>query len=210
MVSKNIIVILSLFALILHATSIPRNSKRNPITNNGCKCSFIGNNCRISTPAAPNKACKCWGPDRYFEEWKYPWARCYGEEVECFNKQSIYCIKPDTSRMSCLEGQGSDGFCDAYPWAEKPQQGGCSCKYSEGGCRITIPAPKNYACRCQYGPQDWTCSGRVELCSQVNSTVCKNPDTSLKSCEMARGYGDCNSDVYQKERIPTKFQKWYI
>lgn len=66
------------------------------------------------------------------------------------------------------------------------------------GCIVTQAAPSNYACQCTLSGN--TCSGRVVLCMDPSTDVCKSSDaTSIRAC--IQGNGDCAgySDLYHEQ-----------
>ena len=63
---------------------------------------FSGGGCKISTTPPNHLACKC--------EYKGAWT-CGGQVVRCKNQSSRYCLSPDTSYLTCLEGGGD---CEGY------------------------------------------------------------------------------------------------
>ena len=92
----------------------------------------------------------------------------------------------------CLQGGGdcNGAGVQSYELGETT----CDCNYhsnsifSSGGCKISVPPPRGYACKCKYLGA-WTCGGTMQLCSDVNSSFCKNPDSSKDTCN--QGGGDC-------------------
>ena len=188
MVSKSLII--AFLPLLLMVSLV--TTQDSEISENTCKCDWFGTNCKISVPASENMACKCTAPKAIGI---FP-TTCTGEEVECANPGNKYCKHPDTSFLSCLQGQGD---CYGYERKTTHNQQGCECGFRKpngiwaaGGCIITNRSPANFACRCQY--TFYTCYGYVELCQDETNPKCKNPDDGPLSCK--EGGGDCNG--YQK------------
>lgn len=79
-------------------------------------------------------------------------------------------------------------FANATSTNVQNQVPGCDCNYHPGGCRIQIPAPANWACRCVYKGA-WTCGGLAVVCADPSSAACRAPSNSRESC--LQGGGDC-------------------
>jgi glycerophosphoryl diester phosphodiesterase len=67
-----------------------------------CDCDYHRGGCSISMAAPSTTACKC--------KYKGAWT-CGGEVVRCRDDSSSYCLNPDKSLNSCLQGGGD---CGAY------------------------------------------------------------------------------------------------
>ena len=71
----------------------------------------------------------------------------------------------------------------------------CDCDYQWngafkiGGCKISTPAPRGYACRCSYKGA-WTCGGETKYCVDSSHADCRNPGYNYQSC--LQGQGDCD------------------
>ena len=72
--------------------------------NDTCACVNYDDNknngCLISAAAPPGTACTCFRDDAK--------GTCRGHVGRCKDENSHYCWHPDTSRMSCMQGQGFD------------------------------------------------------------------------------------------------------
>jgi len=64
----------------------------------------------------------------------------------------------------------------------------CDCNYHKCGCTISLSAPPNHACKCEYVPL-WRCEGATVSCSDGKSPCCKNPKPFKEDCQF--GNGDC-------------------
>ena len=109
MVSKSIIAISCLFALITQGTAIQKHFDFD-FDIGYCLCRFDKSGyCKAIIPARRNKACKCHAKEWWYDRPNYE--KCKGEEVDCANPGSPHCINPDNSYLTCLQGKGE---CKGY------------------------------------------------------------------------------------------------
>jgi hypothetical protein len=143
----------------------------------GCDCNYHSGGCTIARPPPPGKACRC-----YMTEAPYT---CGGRLNTCRNPQSQYCLRPDTSIGSCVQGNGD---CGGYAQQQ------CDCKYESGGCYISQQAPANTACKCTYHNLQFRCTGEVVKCRAEIDLDCRAPTIDRGSCW--QGGGDCGARRY--------------
>ncbi|XP_078500283.1 uncharacterized protein LOC144755347 [Lissotriton helveticus] len=138
-------------------------------TTDSCNCVFSAGGCMIAATPPPNMACYC----------TLNTVNCVGQVQQCAQSNAYYCINPDTSLGTCLQGEGN---CNAY-------SDSCDCTYYPGGCRISSPSIAHTACKCLY-TSAWSCGGIIVKCKEATSAKCITPDTSKESC--LQGDGACS------------------
>ena len=86
-----------------------RDGKPAPFDKSSPASDF--NECKITSPAHPNKACACKAKHTLGKDDKTLYT-CYGEETECPDKTNHLCKHPDTTVDSCKITPKS--FCEGY------------------------------------------------------------------------------------------------
>jgi len=123
--------------------------------------------CYIGVAAAKNSACVC----------ELSGETCSSQEVQC-DQTNEMCSNPSIYKNSC-EFAGSGADCGGY---------GCECTPEGEGCKISLPAPKNHACKCT--KENAVCRGEAVACKDSESQYCQSPGTTIKHCEQAND-GNC-------------------
>ena len=160
--------------LATQSSTIPATTSSRVITKEAryrCDCNYHPGGCSISRPAPTGMACKC----KYKGHWT-----CEGNIVQCRDPSNEFCLNPDKSVNSCMQGSGD---CDGYKTSH------CDCDYHPGGCAISRASPPDTACRCVFKGAR-TCKGELTRCKNETSPLCSKPDKSVYSCIL--GGGDCD------------------
>lgn len=148
-----------------------------------CECKFTSGGCSVVQAPPANTSCKCIR--------KTPW-NCIGQVTRCKDKDSMFCRKPDTSLMTCIQGGGD---CNSYKKSD------CKCDFGLGGCYISQASPTGTACKCT-NIANLVCRGELIDCVNSSSKYCKSPDTSFHSC--FQGNGNCEG--YKSASCDCTFQ----
>ena len=136
-----------------------------------CHCDFNRRGCSISRQPRSNIACTC----ALNANWT-----CSGELAVCRDEHSRYCMHPDQTVQTCVQGGGN---CDGY------EEETCDCVHYGNGCYISRPPPRYTACKCVLNGTG-SCLGEIVNCLGGKSKLCESPDKSIYSC--FQGTGDCN------------------
>lgn len=108
---------------------------------------------------------------------------------DLLRRMSVPLARPDGAIVSARGG----------PYIESSAAYTCDCDWYTGGCVVSKPAPRGFACSCAY-KGGWTCSGDVITCYDNKDPNCVNPSKSHGSCLQGRGNCDgykdktCNCD----------------
>ncbi|CAF4720542.1 unnamed protein product [Rotaria sp. Silwood1] len=81
----------------------------------------------------------------------------------------------------------------------------CDCDYQHDGCVISMPPPKNTACKCT--KRLLGCDGSVVPCSNPDSPYCVDPDLSSDTCALGGGnfwvkYTKLRQDYHKIPSLP--------